>query len=200
MKTLFKSLAAIPMLAVVSQMSFAGAIENECDKTFETDENLRTATLTYETGSVVCGPSGNTGGSEGQPEGQYFTGEGYTELSKINFVNQGTDSNEFFYISGLDGTSGDFRLADGLTDITAVFKFGSGQSDPDWISFVISDITENEAFTSSWTVNPDQQALSHVTLWSLNGDVTVPEPGTAFLLATGIFGLVASRRRMRKAA
>lgn len=198
MKTMVKSFAALPLLAVVSQMSFAGVIT--CDPTFQTDKNLRTATLSYETGSVVCGPSGNTNGQAGQPEVQFFTEAGYTQLAKIDDIGQETDFNEFFFISGLGSADGGtFSMAEGLTDVTAVFKFGNGQSDPDWISFYISNIASDEAFTSSWTVS-EKQALSHVTLWSLNGDVTVPEPGTVFLLATGIFGLVASRRRMRHAA
>ncbi len=40
--------------------------------------------------------------------------------------------------------------------------------------------------------------LSHLTEFSGGGDVPVSEPGTALLLAIGIFGLVANRKRMKK--
>lgn len=45
---------------------------------------------------------------------------------------------------------------------------------------------------------PDQGAISHVAIFGAYKDVPVPEPTTALLLATGVFGLFASRRRMRK--
>ena len=47
---------------------------------------------------------------------------------------------------------------------------------------------------------PNQGAISHVAIFGKFSDVPVPEPGTALLLATGIFGLVASRKRMKKSA
>lgn len=51
---------------------------------------------------------------------------------------------------------------------------------------------------STWFPNKEELQLSHLT--EFNGsDVTVPEPGTALLIATGIFGLIASRKRMKKA-
>lgn len=45
---------------------------------------------------------------------------------------------------------------------------------------------------------PNKGAISHVAIFGAYNDVSVPEPTTAFLLATGVFGLFASRRRMRK--
>ncbi len=44
----------------------------------------------------------------------------------------------------------------------------------------------------------DGLTLSHLTEFSGGGDVPVSEPGTALLLAIGIFGLVANRKRMKK--
>lgn len=151
----------------------------------------------YEVGVVGCGPSGIT---SDQNENNYFTGAGYSFLTKIEFNKDDpnyNDSNEYFSIMGLGGIEGEFSLATGLTDVTVVFKYGSGKSDPDWISFVINGIAAEESFWSKWAVDQKQE-LSHVSIWG--GEFTVPEPGTALLLATGIFGLVASRKRMKKAA
>lgn len=197
MKKILKSLIVLPLLVASSQWAMAASIT--CDLEFDADP-LRTVTLSdYEVGSLACGPSGIT--SE-QNENTYFTSAGYSLLTKIDFDEDASnynDSNEFFSITGLGGTSGTFSMATGLTDATVVFKYGSGQSDPDWISFVISDIAADESFWSNWTVNQNQ-ALSHVSIWGGDYTVPVPEPGTALLLATGIFGLVASRKRLKKAA
>jgi hypothetical protein len=195
MNKLLNSLIVLPLLMVSSQWALATPVSTTtCDTTFDADP-LRTATLfEYEVGTVACGPSGIT---SNQAEGTYFTNAGYSLLSKIDDTGTSSVSNDYFSITGLGGTTGTFSMMTGLTDATVVFKFGSGNSDPDWISFLISDITSDESFSSYWSVD-QKQALSHVSIWG--GELTVPEPGTALLFATGVFGLVASRRRMKKSA
>lgn len=186
MNKLLKSMAVLPLMIAVSQVSFAAEIT--CDE--PTDD--RKVKLDYNVGTVTCGPSGVT--SE-QPEGKYFSGNGYTKLSKIEIGDDDPLANSDFEITDGGGwVLGTFDLAMGLTDLTAVFKFGGGNSEPDWISFNIEGITDSETFTSKWSVDPAQQALSHVTLWSKNA-VAVPAPGALGLFSLGLMGLVVSRLR-----
>lgn len=77
-----------------------------------------------------------------------------------------------------------FLVKDARTHV--LFK---NEASIDWGVFNLFDFFENK----------DELQLSHLTEFT-GGDIPVPEPGTALLLATGIFGLVASRKRMKKSA
>lgn len=144
-------------------------------------------------GAWSCGPSGDT---NDQSEGQYFSSLGLPELAKIEADGYDEDDvveNDFFSITGLNGTSGRFEIfdaaiaADGLF---LVFKFGAGQISPDWISFQMDGVA-----SGTWSVNCEGQrncqGLSHVTL--------VPEPGMLALFGAGLLGAGMLRRRRRAA-
>ena len=67
-----------------------------------------------------------------------------------------------------------------------------GNHDPIWYLFDVSDWnrTENIVMTSFW---PNGGAISHVSLYA-----PVPIPPAAWLLGSGLIGLVAVRRRFKK--
>lgn len=191
MKKLSRSLILLPVLLFGSQWASATPVTKVCDQ--PSDDRLVTLD-NISGGSATCGPSGIT---SNQNEGTYFSNNGYSFLSKLDEEDftSGTGSDTYMSVSGLGGTSGNFEISDGLTKITAVFKFGSGNVDPDWISFDISNIATG-GFSADWSVNQQQQ-LSHVSLYGEKVALRVTEPGTLALLGLGIVGLTLVRRRTR---
>jgi hypothetical protein len=180
-KKLLTSGAAIA-LAFAFSTSAMGAII-ECP-----EEAARQVTLEYSDGTVSCGYYGSTPPSEGS----FLTGLGYVQIDKID----GEPWLPSTYITDItfDGsalTSGTISLMAGLENVLLVFKFGSGGISPDWISFWIT--TGAETWVADWSVDPDRQALSHVTLYR-----AVPEPTTVALLGLGLVAVGAFRLRRRK--
>lgn len=195
MNKLLLNLVLVPLL-LSSQWVFAGAII--CDAAGDP----RRVELSNIIGSTPsCGATSKTEGYSNQP-GKYFGDYlGYDLLDKAEDGATSGNTGWIESVIGIGTTEGSIQLKGDLQDTVLVFKFGAPQINPDWISFVLADMTQ-----ADWKVlqtqspgNSDAQALSHVSLW---GKIIaeVPEPGTALLLATGIFGLVASRKQMKKSA
>jgi hypothetical protein len=100
----------------------------------------------------------------------------------------GTGPNPFLDFTGGDGHAGLLELMAGLTDHQIAFKFGQGQSNPNWFVFDINGMT-----FANWSFS-GQNALSHVGIYG-PPPVDIPEPMTLALLG---LGLVAAGYRARR--
>lgn len=86
--------------------------------------------------------------------------------------------NLFWYVDS-DGVDGNCNTIDG--------------------SFTLECLSLAEYVTSGTWETPNDSGLSHFTVYNGEPPRLVPEPGTAALLASGIIGLILSRRRVRQA-
>jgi hypothetical protein len=77
-----------------------------------------------------------------------------------------------------------------------------GKISPDYAAYKFFNILECTAVNPcDWKTQPDNAgSLSHATLYGVHGDGTqvVPIPAAAWLLGSGLFGLMALGRRRRK--
>ncbi len=118
---------------------------------------------------------------------------------------EGTDISLVF--SGKSDPAG-FNYVDGDPGIAGIVAFQLS-TEPSY--FLVKDARTHVLFKNvasiDWGVfnlfdyfeGKEGLTLSHLTEFSGgDGDVPVSEPGTALLLAIGIFGLVANRKRMKK--
>jgi hypothetical protein len=78
----------------------------------------------------------------------------------------------------------------------AVVKIGGSKTITDHFAF--SDFPDDNKLTINITDDYDlKYDISHITFFSLNNSVPVPEPATMLLFGTGIAGLAAAGRRKK---
>ncbi|WP_152206354.1 PEP-CTERM sorting domain-containing protein [Marinobacter changyiensis] len=138
-----------------------------------------------------------------------------TFIAETTTLANSSEAVETAWASGEAGTTltfsgktdpAEFQVVQGETSIIAfLLKFN-----PTY--FLVKDAQKHVLFKNEieidWGVfnlatyfpskDPSELELSHLTEFNGNGDVPVSEPATALLLAIGIFGLVANRKRVKK--
>lgn len=159
----------------------------------ESAEDDRYMDLVPDSGAVNCFMSGSTPPSEQS----VHTGLGLTLLQESNE----NESGAYFSISGVGSTSGELSILDSgiyddWSDVYASFKYGNGGSEPDWISYSLSDV-----FSADWSVfeaeGSSVNALSHVSLYGGDEPSEIPAPASLGLLGIGLLAITVIVRRRR---
>lgn len=139
-----------------------------------------------------------------------FGGGGFSFLGKFQTEEDDSESDEplpegyTLSVNGIqDNGTFDFQFSGPLNESFDVV-FGV-KHQPHLVGFYFEDVEfDMDGYFQTFNVQGNNlkvgNEFSHLSVFIRDRDVVVPEPGTAFLLATGIFGLVAGRKRMKKAA
>jgi hypothetical protein len=96
------------------------------------------------------------------------------------------------------GLSGTFSIdGSAAAQYLLIFKTGVASRDPDWMAFLLPQ----GVLSGSWSIS-GQHSLSHAQVWGDADDQSVPQvpiPAAAWLLGSGLMGLLAFARRRRSA-
>ena len=110
----------------------------------------------------------------------------------LDSTDQGGPFPNLLTVTGIPNSPGTITISlPSLEGYMVLFKSGGGTLNPDWASFVL---TPGYFGTFNWSLS--DQGLSHVELW---GKTVVPIPAAAWLLGSGLLGLLAVGRRRKGA-
>lgn len=159
----------------------------------ESADDDRYMDLVPDAGTAACFTSGTTPPSEQSVHADL----GLTLLQESNE----NESGDYFSITGIGGTAGELSILDpdiydDWSDVYVSFKYGSGNTEPDWMSYSLSDV-----FSADWEVFESEgssvNALSHVSLYGGGEPVDIPAPAILGLLGIGLLAMTATVRRRR---
>lgn len=179
------------LLWLVASPAFAVVCEDDGDARYMDFEPIGG-------GSATCFLSGSTPPAEGKV--QKNEPYNFTEIEKL----EGEDGDDLdgnnLTVTGLNGLEGGTTFTQALynayNEIFVTFKYGNGNGKDndisDWFTYRIVDV-----YAADWRVEPDQQSLSHITLYGSDDYTEVPGPAPLALLGLGLLGMtvVVGRRR-----
>lgn len=172
------------------------------------------AMITGADNTADCGIGSGSQPSDSSLDG-FVTSGSWVEISKVDSDAGGTSGQLSYTGETFDGgaaTSGDWGFdfaGHTYTHLALILKDGNiTGSSAQWVWFVVdlqgscpngtNGLAAASDLCGEWYMygqGTDRKAISHMSIWGIDGGGQVPEPGTLLLLGLGISGLALVRRQ-----